>query len=530
MENKKLILLKTLLCSGGRFNILKYEKDKKKRGKIIGGMVGLACLYLFLICFAIFPAIGLGAMGLAESIPSLCAIIIILLEFFFTLLEAGSHLYAFKEYDMLMAMPIKTKSIVSCKFLHMYLINLPYSACISISMMIVYALFEKVGFITCLFWILLTLILPLIPMVLASAIASLIAKAGSKSRHKTLVQTILTFVFVILCFASRYIIEAVIRENQVENIMTTLADIMNSAKVYVPMAAWFEDAVLTHSVSGFLLLVGLSIIVYEIFIILLGKYYREINSGLSGHAKKAKFKMERQKTKSAVQSVAFKEFRHFMNSTAYITNMGVGEILVILLCILLLFVDVDRIIATVTGNSPLTKEMLLPAIPLIVYFFIGMCSTTSASFSLEGKNYWIVQSLPLSIRDLVLGKMLFNMYLTVPFSVIGTICFSIACKATFLQMVLFIICGFALCAFSTAFGMRCNLKHYKHDWENEIEVIKQGASVALYLFPNMFGCMILTVIAVILGGLLGTEGVTLVVCGLACLLTLLSYFSIKHYL
>ena len=39
----------------------------------------------------------------------------------------------------------------------------------------------------------------------------------------------------------------------------------------------------------------------------------------------------------------------------------------------------------------------------------------------------------------------------------------------------------------------------KLDWENEIEVIKQSSAVVIYMFPNMFGGMILGVIMVLAG-------------------------------
>ena len=55
-----------------------------------------------------------------------------------------------------------------------------------------------------------------------------------------------------------------------------------------------------------------------------------------------------------------------------------------------------------------------------------------------------------------------------------------------------------MCIFSTISGLRSGLKHRRLDWENEIEVIKQGAALAVYLFPNMFLTMGLCVAAVAL--------------------------------
>lgn len=525
MENRELILLRTLLKSTSSFNILKYETDKKKRGKIIGGFIGIAVLYLMLTAFTILTGIGYGLIGLTDSIPMLCAFLIIVMEFIFTMFKTNGYLFAFKEYDMLMAMPFKTKSVVSCKFLYMYIKNLPFTLCISLSMMIVYGIFTKPGILTYLIWIVLSLILPLIPMVLASGIGALIAKMGSKSRHKSLVQTILTFIFVIFCFSLRYIIEALIRNDQVTNLLTGLSNTLNSVKNIFFLAGWFEDAVVSHSISRILLLLVCSVLIYEIFFTIVGKYYREINSGLMTGVARKNYKMSSQKTRSIRRSVAFKEFKHFMNSTAYVTNMGIGELLLVILSILALFVDMDQVIQTITGNSPLTKESILPAIPWIIYFFTGMSSTTSASFSLEGKNYWIVQSLPVSKKDLVLGKMLFNMYLTVPFTLLGTICVGFACKSSVPQILAFALLGIVLDAFSSAFGMRCDVKHYRHDWENEIEVIKQGSSVGWYMLINMLGTFILLVVSAIIGRFIGIILITLVFTLIMGVLTYLAYRS-----
>ena len=59
--------------------------------------------------------------------------------------------------------------------------------------------------------------------------------------------------------------------------------------------------------------------------------------------------------------------------------------------------------------------------------------------------------------------------------------------------------GLVLCAFSTAWGCVCGTRHIRLDWDNEIEVIKQGAAVAIYMLPNMFVVMGLTVLVVFLG-------------------------------
>jgi ABC-2 type transport system permease protein len=224
-----------------------------------------------------------------------------------------------------------------------------------------------------------------------------------------------------------------------------------------------------------------------------------------------------------VVAIAFKEFRRFTGSTAYMVNAGVGMILAALVGLLALVVGPDRIIAIVANGAPLDSSMLQPAIPFIVYFCIGMLATTACSPSLEGKNYWIVQSLPIEKKTLYQGKMLFNLALTAPFMAFSTVCLCLSARVPVLDTFMYLLLGLALCAFSTAWGCVCGIRHMRLDWENEIEVIKQGAAVAIYLLPNMFAVMGLTVLAVVLGLRMDRRLLALLFTLAAVLLAALSY-------
>jgi ABC-2 type transport system permease protein len=236
--------------------------------------------------------------------------------------------------------------------------------------------------------------------------------------------------------------------------------------------------------------------------------------------------MTAQKKRSVLSAIAFKEFKRLTGSTAYMTNAALGEILALLVSVLMLIIGFDRIIALVTHDAPIDASMLQPAIPFIIYFFIGMMATTVCSPSLEGKNYWIVQSLPLEKKTLYQGKMLFHMLLSVPFMLLSTLCMCVAARTPALNTLLYMILGFALCAFSTAWGCVCGVRYMRLDWENEIEVLKQGTGVSLYLLPNMFATMGLTVLMVFLGTRMDHRVLTLIMTAIVLLLAGLSYLRV----
>ena len=64
------------------------------------------------------------------------------------------------------------------------------------------------------------------------------------------------------------------------------------------------------------------------------------------------------------------------------------------------------------------------------------------------------------------------------------------------------------------------------DWENEIEVIKQGAAVAIYMLPNMFAVMGLMVLVVFLGTQIDHRLLTLILILFTAVLAGLSYMRV----
>jgi ABC-2 type transport system permease protein len=296
----------------------------------------------------------------------------------------------------------------------------------------------------------------------------------------------------------------------------------STADYYLP-AKWFTDAVIKNSLPAIAMLVFISAALFALVFRVVGGSYRNINSALKSHAASKKFKMTAQKKRSVVRSLALKEYRRMTGSTVYMTNGVMGGILAAVLGIAVLFIGFDRIVGFVTHDAPIDTSVLEPAIPFIVYFFVGMVATTAFTPSLEGKNFWIIQSMPIEMKNAYQGKMLFNMCLSVPFTIFSTLCFCISAKAAAADTILYLFLGLALCSFSTTWGCVCGIKHMRLDWENEVEVIKQGAAVTIYLLPNMLAVMALMVLSVYLGTLIGPKTVTALFTIIAIALAALSY-------
>jgi ABC-2 type transport system permease protein len=522
MKNE-ILLLKTLFLSTSGLNILRYSDDRKKKRQIIAGSIGALFLYLMLMAYSILVCIGYGVSGLTRDVPVMCVLIISAMAFIFTLLKTNGYLFNFKEYDMLMSLPFEARTVAGCRFFYMYIKSLSWYLSISAAMLIGYSLFVHPPVFVYPVWMLLTLVLPVIPMLGAAFLGFLIARISAGFKKTNIIQTVLTFAFVILCFAFRFILEAMFENDQVGDVLEKASEMTGKAvRVYRP-ALWFSNAVTKGDFLAALILIFVSMGLCAVLFVIVGNSYMNINSALKSHVAAGKYRVRKMKRRSVLMAIAFKEFRRMTGSTTYMVNGAMGELLSLILGLAALFIGFDRIAAIVTEGAPLDSVMLQPAIPFIVYFLLGMMATTVCSPSLEGKNYWIVQSLPIEKKTLYQGKMLFNMLLTLPFMVFATLCLCISAGVTVPGTLLYLALGAALCAFSTAWGCVCGIRFMRLDWENEVEVIKQGRAVVIYMFPNMIVAMGMVVLAVILGMRMDHRILTMIFIMAASLLAGLSY-------
>lgn len=521
--NSTVVLLKTLLLSTSQRNIRRHTTDKKKRRRIAGAFVGAVVLHVLIAAYSIAICAGYGAFGMIDAAPVMCALLISALAFVFTLFKTNGYLFNFREYDMLMSLPFESSTVAACKFLYMYIHSLPWYLNLALSMMVGYGFFAHPPVVVYPLWLVLALFLPIIPMLVAAFIGFLFAKVSSGFKKTNLIQTVLTMVFVILCFLSRFFIQDMFENDKVESTLSQMsAATGDAAGVYVP-ARWFADAVTKPSIVEALLLLGASVALFAAVFYVVGRSYRSINSALKSHAAAGKYRMSAQKQRSVVSAIAFKEYKRLTSSTVYMVNGTMGEVLATLLAVVTLVIGFDNIVAVVTQGAPIDASIIQPAIPFVVYFLIGMVATTACSPSLEGKNFWILQSLPIEMKTVYQGKMLFNMCLTVPFMAFATICLCISAHVPMLDSALYLLLGLALCAFSTAWGCVCGIRHMRLDWENEVEVVKQGAAVALYMLPNMFMVMGLCVLVVFLGTWMSHVLLALVFILIAAVLAVLCY-------
>ncbi len=468
------------------WNVFRHTKDKKAKTRY----VGLMCVWIMLILMVFFYVgaltYGLVFLGLGEIVPTYLTVIASLLIFFFGFFKAGNMIFAKKGYDIISSLPVKASSIVISRFVSMYVQDLLLVLLIMLPGAVVYGYLVTPGFRFYLTLLLCVLFIPALPLVAATAVGSLIMAISARLKHKTLIQIILTLVFIIVLLSGS-LNTGLMAENISPEMLFTLADSIGDllGQLYPP-AAWLGNAVIFHRLSDLLLFIGSAVLSMVLMTALVSKNFHRISRGLLVTSAKHNYQMETLKSSSMLSALYKRDLKRYFASGIYVTNTIISPIMGTILSAAILIAGTDTI-----QNSISLPIDILGLIPFAIAGVFGLVTTTSVSISMEGKEFWIVKTLPISTKNFLDSKILLNLSLLLPFYVLSEILLALAIKPTLLELLWLILIPIILILFSVVLGITINLRFHNFNWEKEGVVVKQSASASISMlagFPVAFLC------------------------------------------
>ena len=234
--------------------------------------------------------------------------------------------------------------------------------------------------------------------------------------------------------------------------------------------------------------------------------------------KKVKFKKEFIRSSSVDRALLKKEFKRFTSSTIYMLNCDIG-----------IFIMLGLVAATIINKARVDEFILYLSdygmdmnkyVPLgVLLMAVFICSTnaiSAPSVSLEGKNIWIVQSLPLRAYDVLKAKRNLHMIMNIVPAVFSIIVLGIVFKIDVISVVLLILSVVLYITFHALLGLFCNLKRPVLDWMNEQVPVKQSMAVMIALF----GGYLIAALFYGLFALIGEYVAVYVYLGLVCVIEL----------
>ncbi len=470
------------------YGINRFIHTRDKKAKKRYGMLGVVWLMLIgmILSYVGGMVYGLCFLGLADIVPAYLVVLSSLLVLVFGLFKAGNRIFGQKGYDILASMPLTSRSIVISRFLSLYIEDLLVTLLIMLPGTLVYGICQKPDFGFYLMAFLGALFVPALPLVISTLLGTLIFAVSSRMKSKSMVQTVLMVLLVVGVLIGSFGMSGMAEDftlEQISALAKTIGDLLG--KIYPP-AMWLGHAMIEGNILLLGLFVLLSIAVAVCAVWLVSVKFHTILRRLKNITAKHQYQLGAMEAKSLLKALYVREAKRYFSSSIYVTNTIIGPIMGAILSVALCILGLD----TITDVLPIELD-IAGLVPFLVAAVFCMMTTTCTSISMEGKQFWVIKSLPIPAKTLLDSKILLNLSLMLPFYLVSVIAMAIAIRPNVLQFLWVLLIPASLMLFSVVFGITVNLKIYSFDWEKEETVVKQSAPAALGGFAGLLLSLIL---------------------------------------
>jgi ABC-2 type transport system permease protein len=502
MLKQILDLSKVQLLNLFSINEIRYTKDKKKKQNFIL----LTCAYIFVALVAMGYVGGLAYgyhyLGIGDIVPMYLYTILSLVMFVLSFFKAGSVLFSMKSYDIMISLPVTKSAILVSRFVTMYVTNLLFSLIVLVPGLAVHIFFAKPGFGFYIISLLVILFAPLLPLTLASILGAGMKAISSRMKRRNLVEVLLTMVLVIVPLVWGTGMGTTMENMDVEAIKEMVSVLTEMLGSIFPPALWYHKALL-GSFLHLVLLLGVPALIFVLFVWLLSLKFTDICAGLNATYAKQNYKVTTLKSGSALLALLKKEMKLYFSSSLYVSNTIVGYVLAVILSGAIAFLDMETLLKAMTTSGELPDmTTLLPIItkllPFVVAMPLCMMTASACTISMEGKTFWQLQVLPVKTKEVYQAKLLWNLFLATPFYTISVILVLIGGKPSLSDALHYILLPLVLLIFSIVLGLAANLRFPNFTWDNEAQVVKQGASVLVTMLGGMISVIAPAVLGVVL--------------------------------
>ncbi len=476
-------------------NRFRHTKDPRQKRTFcllaVGWLALLAAVFLYVggLSFALWT------LGAANAVPGYLAAISGLLIFFFGIFQNGNTLFSRRGYDLLAAMPLSAGEIVVSRFVCLYLRDLALTLAVFLPGLGVYAWLEAPGLSCYLAALAGVVLIPALPLVLSAFLGTGILALSARVRHKSLVQTALMLILVFAVLGGSFTLTGMEETLTPEYLLTLVRDLEGVIGNVYPPARWLGAAMLGRSWGGLGIFAALSAAVTALALWAMVGLFHPTVRRLGAVAGRHDYRLGTLAHRGLRKALYLRELKRYFSSSVYVTNTIISPVMGAVLGGALYFGGLDAL----EGSIPLDISGLFP---FVLGAVMTLMTTTSCAVSLEGRQFWAIQSLPIPAETWLDAKVLLNLTLMAPFCAAAEIFAILALKPGMVDIIFLLLIPAAICLFSAVFGITVDLKLPNFGWEKEEQVVKQGASAALGGFAGPLLSLVLGAVTLVLPGAL----------------------------
>ncbi len=474
---KALLKMQMLEVFSWLFMDKKTGKNRAKKGVVTFGIIYLfVFLFLSVIFFIVAkmmcaPLVNAGYTWMYFAIMGLISVA---LGVFGSVFNTFSSLYQARDNDLLLSMPISPSKILAVKLAGVFAMGLLYELIVMIPTVIAYFVFAKVNILGIIFSILIPFILSLFVLTLSCILGWVVALVNGRIKNKNLITVILSLAFIVgyyFCYSKAYA--------AIQNLIANPDSVGKGMKNFL-YPLYHMGLAAQGNAASMLIFSAFCIALFALFYLVLSKSFLRLATASTSVAK-AKGGKTSFSSRSIANALLYKELKRFLGSSVYMLNCGLGTVIMLVGGIAVI-IKKDYF-SSMLSEMFLGYESLIPLLAVaVICMMITMNDITAPSISLEGKNLWLAQSLPVSSHQVLYAKLRLHILLTAVPALILSLCIETVIKpnALFCVMIPVIACLFT--AFAGFAGLLINLKMPNLNWTNETVPVKQSMPVVICLF------------------------------------------------
>lgn len=454
-----------------------------KRKKSAGKGVLVAMLFIYILgCFffmfgGMFYALAepLSMLGLGWFYFALAGIIAAALCFIGSVFMAQQQLFNAKDNELLLSMPIPSSYILGSRMAALLLVNYAFELVVFIPAAVVWCMKLSVTAMGAVCFVLVCLLLPFLILSFTCLFAWLLALISSRLRFKTVITLVLS-----LGFLGLYMYAVMNMQNYLVALLENSAQLAGSVEAWAYPAYALGVAIAGGHIPSLIGFAACCILPFAVVCALLSRFFTSVTTKRA--SVRIKYRRTELKAAGAMSALLKKELRRFASNSMIILNSALGSIFLVIMGVAALIYR-DRLVE-ILGFMPGGSDMAAGMAVLALSFMGAMDYISSATISLEGKSLWIPKTIPVPVRTILMSKVLLNVVIALPATLIASACVAIALPMTALERLYVVLIPCIVSVFISLYGVVINLRFPKFDYINEVNVVKNSLSVCVCLFSS----------------------------------------------
>ncbi len=458
------------------------SKSKKQRSVAFKVLIGIFAVYVVGCMFLMFGMMFSSILPLAEAglgwlYFAMAGIMAFALCFIGSVFTAQQQLFASRDNELLLSMPIPPAYILGSRMVMLLALNLLFEALVMLPAGVIWCMSYRPDVGGVILFLLGCLLLPLLAMTFSCVLGWLLTLLMNRIRNKSLITTVFSLAFLGAYF---YVFGNI---NQYMNLLMTNGESIGAALQRAVYPAWaFGTAIANESWSSVLGFAACCVLPFMLVYWILSSSFIHLTTMNRGAAK-IRYRQKELKTSSAPAALLKKELIHFGSNGMYIMNAALGSFFTLAAAVLLIFYrDLPQ---QVVSTMPELEPYLGAAATVMICFLASTNIISAPSISLEGKNLWISKAVPVSAATVLFSKVNCHLVIALPPAVLASlsVIFVLHPSPVGIAAALFLPVTFTV--FCALLGVVVNLHFPKFDYINDVAAVKQGISSIICMFGSM---------------------------------------------